>query len=383
MTDLPRWGRVVAQPHEFLIHIRNGRVRHSGQGMSCFKWPSDSVALVPTSITKLTFRADQVTLEKTGVEVTGLAVYRIVEPMLAYRMLDLDRSSITDILRDMFVGATRRIVAGLSLEECLTHRKERVAAALMAEITPVLSGEGTIGDTTATGWGVVIDTIEIQDVKVLSQEVFARLQAPYRESLALSALVARDKVACEEARLLAERRRAEEQVRRELMVEEEARFLAERRRESEAREHADKLQQRALEAELGRLHERAEAERAREAIALSTRREAGELEAALTRLSRSALSELSDARLTEVMLTQTLPEVANAFRGSFDRVNVTSTDGTGLFAFLSAGLDQVLDVARTRGVTLPGAGGMSGSQGRAAPAGAQPVRADPKAPTAG
>jgi hypothetical protein len=43
-----------------------------------------------------------------------------------------------------------------------------------------------------------------------------------------------------------------------------------------------------------------------------------------------------------------MPEVARAFRGSFDRVNVTSTNGNEMFGFLSAGLDQVLSVAREK-----------------------------------
>jgi uncharacterized membrane protein YqiK len=352
MDKVPNWGRVAAQPHEFLIQIRNGKVCRRGQGVSCFKWPGDSVALIPTSISKLSFRADQVTREKTGVEVTGLAVYRIVEPMLAFRMLDQDRASLTEILRDMFVGATRRIVAGLTLEECLTHRKERVASALMVEIAPVLAGEGTTSDTTTTGWGIVIDTIEIQDVRVLSQEVFSRLQAPFRERLALEALMAREDVAQKEAQLEAERRLAAEQARLSLMAEEEARLEAERRREVEALAHREALERRTQEAELRRARERAEADRERARIELETRREAGELEAALQRLQRDALGDLSEARLTELMLTDTLPNVANAFRGSFDRVTVTSTDGN-LFAFLSAGLEQVMGVAKSHGVRLP------------------------------
>lgn len=44
-----------------------------------------------------------------------------------------------------------------------------------------------------------------------------------------------------------------------------------------------------------------------------------------------------------------MPEVARAFRGSFDRVNVTSTNGGEMFGFLTAGLDQVLSVAREHG----------------------------------
>jgi len=84
----------------------------------------------------------QVTVEKVGVEVRGLAVYRIADPLLAFRMIDGDRSSLTEILRDMFVGATRRIVARLTLDECITHRKDMVAQALMGEIAPILAGEG-------------------------------------------------------------------------------------------------------------------------------------------------------------------------------------------------------------------------------------------------
>jgi hypothetical protein len=252
----------------------------------------------------------------------------------------------------MFVGATRRIVAGLSLDECLTHRKERVAAALMREIAPVLSGEGGLGDTTTAGWGIVLDTIEIQDVKVLSQEVFSRLQAPYREALALKALQAHDQVKREEARLEADRRRAAEQVRRELMAEEEARLAAERRRDAEAREHHASMEKQQQDAELLRLHERAEAERGRAQLDLATRREAGELEAELTRAARGAQADLSEARLRELMLTETLPKVAEAFRGSFDQVTITSPE-TNLFAFLSAGLEQVMSVAERRALPKP------------------------------
>ncbi len=347
MTEIPRWGRVVARPHEFLIQMRQGRIVRSGQGMACFRWPGDSVAVLPTSITKLSFVADQVTLEKVGVAVTGLAVYRIAEPLLAYRMFDLDQTSLDGILRDMFIGATRRIVAGLTIDECLTHRKERVASALMTEVAPVLGGEGALADGTSTGWGVILDTVEIQDVKVLSEQVFAQLQAPFRESLALAALGARDKVVKEEARLAAEQRRFAEQSRRELMAEEEARILAERRREADLRAHQDHLLERGQVAELTRKRERAEADRARTSVELASQREVGELAADLERLRRASLVDLSEARLTEVMLTETMPAMATAFRGSFDKIHVTSTNGSELYGFLSAGLDKVVDVVES------------------------------------
>jgi regulator of protease activity HflC (stomatin/prohibitin superfamily) len=322
MTVVPKWGRVTAQPNEFLIQMRNGKVVHAGQGATCFKWPSDSVTLVPTSLAKLSFAADQVTLEKVGVEVKGLAVYRIAEPMVAFKMIDLDRTALTDVLREMFVGATRRIVAGLSLDECITHRKDRVASELMKEIAPILAGEGAPSDTNGAGWGVVLDTIEIQDVRVLSQEVFARLQAPYREKLALDALLAGTRVAEERLRIDAEKRRADEQAARERQ-----------------------------EAELARQRQRAEADWERGSIENAAKQAAAKIEADIARAAREAHVDLSEARLREIMITQTMPEIAKAFRGSFDRVHVTTTSGNGadLLGFLTAGLDQVLALGDARG----------------------------------
>ncbi|MFY0579044.1 SPFH domain-containing protein [Cystobacter fuscus] len=156
---MKKWGLITARPSEFLIHMRRGRVREvSGQGASCFKLPGDSVAIVPTSVQRLRFTADQVTSEKVGVQVTGLAVYRIVEPLVAFRMLNFSfperaQEKLRELLTEMFVGAVRRLVANLSVEECLTRRKEGIATELMREISPVVSGRGRPEDRTDTGWG--------------------------------------------------------------------------------------------------------------------------------------------------------------------------------------------------------------------------------------
>jgi len=185
---LKKWGLISSRPSEFLIHMRGARVltSSSGQGASCFKWPWDSVAIVPTTVQRLRFTADQVTSEKVGVSVTGLAVYRIADPMIAFRMLNFsfpERASekLESMLVEMFVGAARRLVANLTVEQCLAKRKEGIAGELMREIAPVVSGSGRPEDKTVKGWGVVIDTIEIQDVRILSQTVFANMQARFRQ----------------------------------------------------------------------------------------------------------------------------------------------------------------------------------------------------------
>ncbi|MCP3100100.1 SPFH domain-containing protein [Myxococcus sp. K15C18031901] len=236
---MKRWGLITARPSEFLVHMRRGRVRDvSGQGASCFKWPGDSVAIVPTSIQRLQFTADQVTSEKVGVQVTGLAVYRIADPLVAFRMLNFSfperaQEKLAELLREMFVGAARRLVANLSVEECLSRRKEGIAAELMREIAPVLSGHGRVQDPTDAGWGVLLDTIEIQDVRVLSSTVFENMQARFRREqerqareaeLAKERFVHREETEAER-QLNLQRLEAEDEVRqRRQTAEEQARL---------------------------------------------------------------------------------------------------------------------------------------------------------------
>jgi flotillin len=219
---LKRWGTVGAQPSEFLVCTRRGEVdlARSGQGRRIFKWPWESVAIVPTTLQRVEFTADQITREHVGVVVTGIAVYRIAEPLLAFRVLNFTYGEAASeklgaTLREMFIGAVRRLVANLSLDECLTRRKETIAGYLMQEIAPVVGGEGSPLDTTNKGWGVVIDTIEIQQVRIQSQQVFVHLQAPYRAEIAARAELAE----LERARAIAERRADTERQSQEAQLE--------------------------------------------------------------------------------------------------------------------------------------------------------------------
>ncbi|MBI5536853.1 MAG: hypothetical protein HY898_29295 [Deltaproteobacteria bacterium] len=217
-----RWGFITAKPSEYLVHVRHGRVlaRSSGQGANCFKWPWDAVAIVPTSLQQLRFRADQVTVEKVGVEVVGLAVFRISEPLVAYRVLNFSyperaQQKLEETLTAMFVGATRRLIANLTVEDCMQKRKHALSEELLREIALVV-GSGADG---TRGWGVVLDTIEVQEVRVLSEKVFCAMQAPYRASLDRKAREARADADREIATREADCNRSIEQARIQAQLE--------------------------------------------------------------------------------------------------------------------------------------------------------------------
>lgn len=219
---LKSWGWIGAKPSEYLVCTRRGAIdrKRSGQGVRMFKWPWDTIAIVPTTLQRIEFVADQITRERVGVAIAGIAVYRIAVPELAFRVLNFTygeaaSEKLAATLREMFVGAARRLVANLSLDECLTRRKETISGFLMEEIAPVVGGEGSPDDVTERGWGVVIDTIEIQQVTIQSELVFNHLQAPYRAEIAARAELAE----LERARTIAERRAETERLSQEAQLE--------------------------------------------------------------------------------------------------------------------------------------------------------------------
>lgn len=394
-----RLGIVTARPSEYLIHMRFGRIREasSGQGASAFVWPWDSFSLIPTSIDRLQFTADQVTKERVGVEVVGLAVYRIVEPKVAYRMLDFaDPLEATERLRkilvEMFVGATRRLVANLGVEEVMTHRKEALAAELMREIAPVLEGQGALEDGADRGWGVVIDTIEVQNVRILSETVFAQMQAGFRQALerqsreaeleakkAIALKEAADRRVLEEVRLTKELEAREQKAVAESRAKKVELVEATRRQEEEAaateRARLAELERsmRALQAEEALAVARAEAkerqierDRGIEALErtrqqpmlearLAERRAEAELEHALEAARRQLLSEVSEARLRELLLVETLPKVAEAFAGPLEGAHLVHFGGSpDPTATITQAVGQVLAMAKLVGLHLPG-----------------------------
>jgi regulator of protease activity HflC (stomatin/prohibitin superfamily) len=383
-----RWGFVTAKPSEFLVHCRRGRVlKTSGQGATCFKWPWDSVAVVPTSFQKVGFVADQITLERVGVGITGLAVYRIAEPLLAYRVLNFSyperaQEKLEETLTEMLMGATRRLVANLTVDECLQKRKAALADELLRELAPVLGGAGRPDDATDRGWGVVLDTVEIQEVRVLSARVFAGMQAPFRAALerqsrearaeaekrgALAEAAARREVheATIEAEASVRARQAEVALREEegrareaqrriaLAFETEtarvddararqALLAAEARAEIES--HETLLRARDLEAARARVAWLAEDERQRAAAQVGLEVGRAEAEVARARAGAEAESAAARARLT---VAHKLPELAAAVGARFGEVHVTQIGGgDSPFATIAQAVASLVALAR-------------------------------------
>jgi hypothetical protein len=345
-----RWGFVTAKPSEFLVHCRRGRVlRSSGQGATCFKWPWDSVAVVPTSFQKVAFVADQITLERVGVGISGLAVYRIAEPLLAYRVLNFSyperaQEKLEETLTDMLMGATRRLVANLTVDECLQKRKHALADELLREIAPVLGGAGRPSDATDRGWGVVLDTVEIQEVRILSGKVFDAMQAPFRAALdrrsseaiidAEAAVRARRgevELRDEEARAQAFQRRIELALENERARVDDARTrqaLLAAEAQAEIDSHETMVRARELASARDRLAWVAEHEKRRATAEVDLVAGRGDAEVALARAHAASAAATAQAR---VLVAQRLPDLAQALgqRAELKLHHIGGLDGIG------------------------------------------------------
>jgi len=275
-------GWVQAEPSQYLVHYRRGRIVHEGLGIGVWRLPGvDRVALVPVSANSLSFQVDQITQENQGVELAGFAVWRVADPRVTLQRFPFDAggdavATIGGDLRDVVESAIRHCVANMTIEDVLRKRA-----------TIILELKRELGYIT-TQWGLEIDTIEIKSVKIQSTQVFNHLQARYRDQLRL---------ASETSAIAAEReiavRRAEQQ---EELAQREA---ASRLREAERAQQARKRQ-----AELDR-------EAAVHASEQTLEREAAEARAALDlhRLKQAARAEADAAEQAAVAARRALETV--------------------------------------------------------------------------
>jgi hypothetical protein len=117
--------------------------------------------------------------------------------------------------------------------------------------------------------------------------------------------------------------------------------------EAVAAEHRERMREQELEADLARQQRAAIAERERAAIVLDTRRIEGALEAELVRMQREAHVDLSDARLRELTLERTVPELGKALAGAVDQLHITTTEAN-VARLLDVASDALANVGRTR-----------------------------------
>jgi flotillin len=229
---------VTVSPSEYAIHTgRGGKVLHKGLGQSFFCGPFDSYMIFPSTIQRVQFEATQITEENQGVRVQGFVVWKIADPELAYKNLDLSNTdsplAVTNThLKEIAESVVRHSVANMTIEETL-RKRETMIAGLKEQLIEVVEG-----------WGISIETIEIRDIYISSVTLFENMQAPFRQKVRLEAetvtlstdeKIASEKLRSEEAITV---QRAESRTRAEIFESEKALETQRKKIEHETQAHA-------------------------------------------------------------------------------------------------------------------------------------------------
>lgn len=363
------WGTITAFPHEYLVHFRRGKFNEetSGQGASCFKRPSDTVFIIPTSLKEIVFQANQLSVDNVDVRIRGMAIYRIHDPLKIYSMLNFANrqraeEKLARMIGDLCRSTAKWLVANMGIEECLRKRKEDIAESLKKEISLVVSDE-------KTGWGVEIVTIDIQDVYIQDKQIFDAMQNLFKVSKlreselsqlemekdlevrrlqqSLELAEHRKNSELENARIAAE---VEQEKLRLSQENDERQFKLDRSRVEQKEETSNYKQDQMLsrqrqivELEADKVRAHQEAERLKSEIELDALQKRVDIENSATPLS-----------LERNFIDTALPAMAEALAKSMNnaRVNIVQGEGAGgtPFRFI---LDEMMDIMRERIERLP------------------------------
>ena len=155
-----------------------GKIYKEGMGMNFLALPREQYVIIPTSVNRITFATDQITLENQGVEISGFAIWRIDKPNQSYRHFNFQDApkaieTINHFLKDVVDSAIRHKVSNMGIEDVLRKR-----GSIILELKKEL-------EYMANLWGLNIETIEIREVRIMSNKLFHNMQAKYRNQIRL------------------------------------------------------------------------------------------------------------------------------------------------------------------------------------------------------
>ena len=157
--------------NQFVIHLRNGKVKHAGLGGSIFLLPLiDEYIVIPTTSIQTVVEAHEqvVSNEYQNIEIEGLLIWKVVDPEKAFSAVSWnirDENYIEKILKGATEAIIRTTCANMPLEKIIRERREI--------IDPI---EKDLHELTAD-WGIVIESLEILEVIIGEPELKKNMEA--------------------------------------------------------------------------------------------------------------------------------------------------------------------------------------------------------------
>ena len=171
---------MTVNPSDYAIVFKKGNIIKEGRGFRFFCTPRIQYVIIPGNVKNITFAADQISRENQGVEVSGFAIWKVGEPKKIYQHFDFKQDietmeQVSEFLKDVVESAIRHMVANMTIEEVL-RKRGTIILQLKKELEYITEQ-----------WGIVVETIEIKNVRILSKTLFDNMQAKFRNAVRLEA----------------------------------------------------------------------------------------------------------------------------------------------------------------------------------------------------
>jgi flotillin len=157
--------------NQFVIHLRNGKVKSAGLGGRIWLLPLiDEYIVIPTTSIQTILEAHEqvVSMEYQNISIVGMLIWKVVDPEKAFSAVSWvsrDDHFVEKILKNAAEAIIRTTCANMPLEKIIRERRE---------IIEHVSKE--LHELTAD-WGIVIESIEIREVNILEPELKKNMEA--------------------------------------------------------------------------------------------------------------------------------------------------------------------------------------------------------------
>lgn len=157
--------------NQFVIHLRNGKVKHAGLGGSLFLLPLiDEYIVIPTTSIQTLVEAHEqvVSSEYQNIEIEGLLIWKVIDPEKAFSAVSWnmrDENYVEKILKGAAEAIIRTTCANMPLEKIIRERREIIDHV-----------EKDLHELTVD-WGIVIESLEIIEVIIGEPDLKKNMEA--------------------------------------------------------------------------------------------------------------------------------------------------------------------------------------------------------------
>lgn len=171
--------------NQFVIHLRNGRVKSAGLGGRIWLLPLiDEYIVIPTTSIQTILEAHEqvVSMEYQNISIVGMLIWKVINPENAFSAISWnpqDDHYVEKILKNAAEAIIRTTCANMPLEKIIRERRE-IIEHVSKELHELTSD-----------WGLIIESIEIREVNILEPELKKNMEATKQATVYRTARIAK------------------------------------------------------------------------------------------------------------------------------------------------------------------------------------------------